>query len=289
MHYAQAREYNPMLGRFASEDPIFDGANWYIYCEGNPLKFVDPLGLFCDDNNITHGHPMADNYATLYDYLRANSSFFARYFSEPANRFSMAETIVSSTVNGAINARLRFYNNQLIPRPHSINYNPRLSSVENYRRFLNNRSANARVNTQAAPVRGLSRATSRILRPLPYIAVGIDVYRGISYNLEHGNYSRIATDAIADVVVSGASVWAAGWAGAQAGLLIGSGKPIIGTIVGGVIGLAVGMGAYYFTDMRDFNGESLRDISRDIVYDFLDSNVSRLDEKRMGLLHGLFN
>ena len=28
-----------------SEDPIKDGTNWYSYCAGNPVMFVDPLGL----------------------------------------------------------------------------------------------------------------------------------------------------------------------------------------------------------------------------------------------------
>ncbi|MCK4261241.1 MAG: hypothetical protein KAX49_19870, partial [Halanaerobiales bacterium] len=33
-------------GRFISEDPVKDGANWYSYCANNPLKYVDPTGLY---------------------------------------------------------------------------------------------------------------------------------------------------------------------------------------------------------------------------------------------------
>ena len=43
--YLRARYYSPRLGRFGSEDPARSGLNWYVYCGGNPLAFVDPLGL----------------------------------------------------------------------------------------------------------------------------------------------------------------------------------------------------------------------------------------------------
>ena len=43
--YLRARYYDTASGRFISEDPIKDGLNWYNYCAGNPLMFVDPLGL----------------------------------------------------------------------------------------------------------------------------------------------------------------------------------------------------------------------------------------------------
>ena len=43
--YLRARYYDSENGRFISEDPIKDGYNWYSYCGGNPVMFVDPLGL----------------------------------------------------------------------------------------------------------------------------------------------------------------------------------------------------------------------------------------------------
>jgi RHS repeat-associated protein len=44
-YYLRARNYDPSTGRFTSEDPIRDGLNWYTYCAGNPIFFVDPSGL----------------------------------------------------------------------------------------------------------------------------------------------------------------------------------------------------------------------------------------------------
>ena len=45
LQYAQTRYYDPMLGRFSAEDPIKDQVNWYGYCNGNPVNFIDPSGL----------------------------------------------------------------------------------------------------------------------------------------------------------------------------------------------------------------------------------------------------
>ena len=42
--YLRARNYDPRIGRFTSQDPISDGLNWYTYCGNNPVRFVDPSG-----------------------------------------------------------------------------------------------------------------------------------------------------------------------------------------------------------------------------------------------------
>ncbi len=39
------RDYNPDSMRFTSVDPIRDGQNWYAYCPGDPVNYVDVNGL----------------------------------------------------------------------------------------------------------------------------------------------------------------------------------------------------------------------------------------------------
>ena len=45
MIYLRNRYYDPNIGRFITEDPAEDGLNWYVYCGGNPIMYVDPSGL----------------------------------------------------------------------------------------------------------------------------------------------------------------------------------------------------------------------------------------------------
>ncbi len=39
------RDYNPKTSRFITQDPIRDGMNWYAYCDGDPINFIDLWGL----------------------------------------------------------------------------------------------------------------------------------------------------------------------------------------------------------------------------------------------------
>lgn len=51
------RDYNPRTGRFTTQDPIRDGSNWFAYCNGDSVNFVDLLGLeltlTLDKDNLT--------------------------------------------------------------------------------------------------------------------------------------------------------------------------------------------------------------------------------------------
>jgi RHS repeat-associated protein len=48
LHYNYHRYYNPKTGRYITADPIglMGGVNLYGYVGGNPVRWVDPLGLF---------------------------------------------------------------------------------------------------------------------------------------------------------------------------------------------------------------------------------------------------
>ena len=47
-HYNYFRDYNPTTGRYLQRDPIgLDaGINWFGYVQGNPMIYIDPIGLY---------------------------------------------------------------------------------------------------------------------------------------------------------------------------------------------------------------------------------------------------
>ena len=42
--YMRARYYDPVNGRFASEDPAKVGRSWFTYCADNPVNYHDQTG-----------------------------------------------------------------------------------------------------------------------------------------------------------------------------------------------------------------------------------------------------
>ncbi|MFH0803311.1 MAG: RHS repeat-associated core domain-containing protein [bacterium] len=59
--YLRARYYDPQVGRFISQDPIgfSGGMNFYAYCGGNPVKWVDPWGLDIYLVHFENGMPIS--------------------------------------------------------------------------------------------------------------------------------------------------------------------------------------------------------------------------------------
>ncbi|WP_408956498.1 RHS repeat domain-containing protein [Natroniella sp. ANB-PHB2] len=58
VHSFAYRHYNPRSMRWLTVDPIQDGLNWYQYVGGDPVNYVDPLGLFnvrVGESLIEHG------------------------------------------------------------------------------------------------------------------------------------------------------------------------------------------------------------------------------------------
>ena len=51
--YMQSRYYDPVVGRFASEDTALNGTNWFAYCANNPVNLTDANGKEPFANLIT--------------------------------------------------------------------------------------------------------------------------------------------------------------------------------------------------------------------------------------------
>ncbi|MDO4302192.1 MAG: RHS repeat-associated core domain-containing protein [Clostridia bacterium] len=78
--YLRNRYYDSESGRFISEDPIKDGSNWYSYCSGNPIRFIDKNGMFGENTVLAKGsnNSMRDVIA-LQQVLSQKKLLDARY------------------------------------------------------------------------------------------------------------------------------------------------------------------------------------------------------------------
>ena len=79
-YYLRNRNYDPAIGGFTSEDPIRHGLNWYAYCAGNPIMFIDPFGLAS---------------VSFTDYIKAQGGIVSDIFQRDGR------DMVSVTVDGA--------------------------------------------------------------------------------------------------------------------------------------------------------------------------------------------
>ena len=106
LYYYRARYYDPVAGRFLSQDPIgfFGGINFYAYVRGNATNAVDPDGLAClpKCQDLSLNNPVDfwnNNYATP-DQVDA----FIQSMKAPAswNGKDTAESFIAQGLNPAL-------------------------------------------------------------------------------------------------------------------------------------------------------------------------------------------
>ncbi|WP_221195362.1 RHS repeat-associated core domain-containing protein [Luteibacter sp. Sphag1AF] len=88
LYYYRARYYAPERAQIVSEyrAQLWGGLNSYAYVDGNPLSFVDPLGLEAIGSWTFAPGPQRDEYDALKkSYLKFDFAAFADFVEQ--NRF----------------------------------------------------------------------------------------------------------------------------------------------------------------------------------------------------------
>ena len=118
LYYLRNRYYDPQTGRFITEDPIRDGNNWYVYCNGNPVMFRDPTGLFMpgDENRSAEANAIIFYYTKEYEkaeaaYMAATEGEKAQYRERLEYCHAQAEFVRNCDDNGiSMGTILNVYN-----------------------------------------------------------------------------------------------------------------------------------------------------------------------------------
>ena len=78
--YLRNRYYDPSTGSFITEDPVKDGNNWYGYCAGNPVMYIDKLGLFSKETILSkESKNNTNDVKILQSFLSTKKLLDARY------------------------------------------------------------------------------------------------------------------------------------------------------------------------------------------------------------------
>lgn len=113
------REYMPEAGRFLSQDPLMDGNNWYTYCSGDFVNYLDPDGLSMIE--VPEQFMQSMGYVLLgnasYSFTRTIDKSGALYIVDGTDYGTKAGCLVT-----AISSILSVYNNMTIT-PSGINGN----------------------------------------------------------------------------------------------------------------------------------------------------------------------
>jgi RHS repeat-associated protein len=104
--YMRARYYHPRLGRFLNADPAQEGMNWYGYAAGNPIGYVDPMGLGIDGaldavQNTLSFLGMIPVFGAAFDIVNAGISIGRGNYVDAAINFASALPGLGDMVGGA--------------------------------------------------------------------------------------------------------------------------------------------------------------------------------------------
>ena len=191
--YLRARYYDPSDRRFTQEDPARDERNWYAYCAGNPVAFVDPWGLSMYTGSEAEASALIDMLQSTtgyngYGYQLCDGRYliYDNGTGEINGGSNTARGMVDLMMNPNVDITFTFDNNV---NPHTKLYsNGRLVSPSEINLNTNYDQRTATVNLRYNDVNGLHNMYHESDHALTF------VYKHYSAILISDNYYELANN-----------------------------------------------------------------------------------------------
>jgi len=100
-----ARYYDPLIGRFITQDPAQSGLNWYVYAANNPVNNVDPTGLY--SFGLQDFKSDAQGRTILSHWLRGSGHELDFYNDSSWSTYMMNNASLQANVNDVLYAQVR--------------------------------------------------------------------------------------------------------------------------------------------------------------------------------------
>jgi RHS repeat-associated protein len=119
LDFAGARYFASVQGRFTSPDPLLSSGNtespgtWnrYSYCLNNPLRFIDPTGLYVFDSSVSEDQRR--RFDDMFAEAKQSLAKIGEVYGTNSNTYKMAERALNVYGNPGIDNGVTIFNEQL--------------------------------------------------------------------------------------------------------------------------------------------------------------------------------
>lgn len=265
LYFAQARRYDPRVGRFVSED-IIKGhiaapytLNHYNYCHNRPEDLVDLNGMWpewVEDAKDAVGNVVSNAKNGVKDFW-SSLEFDCESYADESNLYGYTVNVLD--ISNASLTKILVDGCNKATHPNNIGIGTWNKTV-------------AEDISHITKVGGKLGDTINCLGIAGDLAgATIEIYNDVVEDINNdADWEEYVSDVFIDCFTTVVGMYFSAKAGAMAGATVGSVVPGAGTLAGAIVGTVAGLGFYAITEVIKLDGKSPKDWSKIYCYLFLE-------------------